>query len=139
MFERYDVDDLFLAFIDVLYPEPSCVEEWEANIGGLFYSSTIGYGYWTILHRENEKYFDLSDLVMIDEVRRPQSTSRMINYIEPLSNYYTQDGTRKKYLSKRAALYEAKKYYGLVEQKKSSKELLDQESLLMENHQTISR
>ena len=45
MFERNNIDDLFLASISVLYPDNDIVTD---NVGGFLTISIGGYGYTTI-------------------------------------------------------------------------------------------
>ncbi len=48
MFERNNIDDLFLASISVLYPDNEMLTD---NIGGILTISIGGYGYTTILKK----------------------------------------------------------------------------------------
>ena len=109
MFERNNIDDLFLASISVLYPDNDIVTD---NVGGFLTISIGGYGYTTILKKEGEKYIDLNDTkVEITTTRNPNETSYTIDYMEPLSRYYTGDGKRKKVFSNRQAIKIAETYY----------------------------
>lgn len=114
MFERYDINDLFLASINVMYPEDGM---WDVNVGGMLMMGTSGYGYLTILKKENNKYIDLSDMSRkITTTRDPKTTSYTIDYMEPFSKYYTQEGKKKETFSRRTALVYAKKYYNTMHQ-----------------------
>ena len=74
--------------------------------------SRAGYGYSTILKKEGEKYIDLNDTkVEITTTRNPNETNYTIDYMEPLSRYYTGDGKRKKFFSNRQAIKIAETYY----------------------------
>lgn len=109
MFERNNIDDLFLASISVLYPDDDKITD---NVGGLLKLSRAGYGYSTILKKEGEKYIDLNDTkVEITTTRNPNETNYTIDYMEPLSRYYTGDGKRKKFFSNRQAIKIAEAYY----------------------------
>lgn len=109
MFERNNIDDLFLATISVSYPDNDIVTD---NVGGLLKLSRAGYGYSTIKKKEGEKYIDLNDTkVEITTTRNPNETSYTIDYMEPLSKYYTSDGKRKKLFSNRQAIKIAETYY----------------------------
>ena len=109
MFERNNIDDLFLASISVLYPDDDKITD---NVGGLLKLSRAGYGYSTILKKEGEKYIDLNDTkVEITTTRNPNETNYTIDYMEPLSRYYTGDGKRKKFFSNRQAIKIAETYY----------------------------
>ena len=109
MFERNNIDDLFLASISVLYPDDDKITD---NVGGLLKLSRAGYGYSTILKKEGEKYIDLNDTKKeITTTRNPNKTSYTIDYMEPLNRYYTSDGKRKKFFSNRQAIKIAETYY----------------------------
>ncbi len=109
MFERNNIDDLFLASISVLYPDNDIVTD---NVGGLLKLSRAGYGYSTILKKEGEKYIDLNDTKReITTTRDPLKTSYTIDYMEPLSKYYDGDGKRKQIFSNRQAIKIAETYY----------------------------
>ena len=109
MFERNNIDDLFLASITVLYPDNDIVTD---NVGGLLKLSRAGYGYSTILKKDGEKYIDLNDTKReITTTRDPLKTSYTIDYMEPLSKYYDGDGKRKQIFSNRQAIKIAETYY----------------------------
>ena len=109
MFEKNDINDLFLASISVLYPDDDKVTD---NVGNFFSLSMAGYGYSPILKKEGEKYIDLNDTNReISTTRNPNETSYTIDYMEPLSRYYTGDGKRKKFFSNRQAIKIAETYY----------------------------
>ena len=109
MFERNNIDDLFLASISVLYPDDDKITD---NVGGLLKLSRAGYGYSTILKKDGEKYIDLNDTKReITTTRDPLKTSYTIDYMEPLSKYYTNDGKRKQIFSNRQAIKMAETYY----------------------------
>ena len=109
MFERNNIDDLFLASITVLYPDNDIVTD---NVGGLLKLSRAGYGYSTILKKEGEKYIDLNDTKReITTTRDPLKTSYTIDYMEPLSKYYGGDGKGKQIFSNRQAIKIAETYY----------------------------
>jgi len=108
MFERYDVNDLFLASITVTYPNDSM---YDTNIGGILMDGIVGYGYITVLKKSGENYIDLKNPSRkITTKRNPNIISNTIDYIEPLNKYYTQDGKKKNILSKRKTLNLAEKY-----------------------------
>lgn len=112
MFERYNINDLFLASISVMFPDSNIDD---VNFGGILTMETAGYGYLTILKKENGKYIDLNNISRkITTTRDPRKISYTIDYIQPLSKYYTQDGKKKETLSRRKTLIEAKKYYDSV-------------------------
>lgn len=109
MFERNDINDLFLASISVKYPDSEMLTD---NFGGILKVSIGGYGYTTILKREEEKYIDLNNpKVEITTTRDPFKTSYTIDYMEPLSKYYNEDGKRNQTFSNRKARKIAETYY----------------------------
>ena len=109
MFERNNIDDLFLASISVWYPDNVLLTD---NFGGILKVSIGGYGYSTILKKEGEKYIDLNDTKKeITTTRNPNKTSYTIDYMEPLSKYYDGDGKRKQIFSNRQAIKMAETYY----------------------------
>lgn len=127
MFENYNLNDLFLASIDVTYPDDGL---WETNIGGIFMEKTAGYGYVTLLLRnEDGTFIDLGKMrPMMDEIN-PMVTSYTINYEEPFSKYYKGNRT---HFSRRRALLEAEKCYNIMtkehfEQIKAQEEQQQQE------------
>ena len=110
MFERNNIDDLFLASISVWKPENEIELD---NIADFFIVSICSATeYSTILKKEGEKYIDLNDTKKeITTTRNPNKTSYTIDYMEPLSRYYTGDGKRKKFFSNRQAIKIAETYY----------------------------
>ncbi len=112
MFKKYDIHDLFLASINVTYPDN---EMWDTNFGGILRMGIAGYGYMTILRQEGDTYIDLENASRkITTARDPKTVSHTIDYIVPLSKYYTQEGKKKKIFSRKEALVEAQKYYHAV-------------------------
>lgn len=109
MFERYNINDLFLASISIMKPDNNTCD---VNVGNMFMGKTTGYGYSTILRKTDNRYIDLLNTSLkISTTRDPEITSYVIDYIEPLSKYYTQDGKKKEIFSKRQALTELERYY----------------------------
>ena len=109
MFERNNINDLFLASITVLYPDNDIVTD---NVGGFLKISRAGYGYSTILKKEGEQYIDLNNPKKeITTTRDPFKTSYTIDYMEPLSKYYNEDGKRNQTFSNRKARKIAETYY----------------------------
>lgn len=123
MFSKYKIEDLFLASISVSYPEYTFGKDGtimlappEIDCGGLFASSTSGYGYRTILWKNGAEYIDLSNKsAKIDRKINPFTTSHTIINLEPLSNYYKEDGTKK--IGKRKALSLGEQYYNAMRKK----------------------
>lgn len=98
MFEKYNTNDLFLAIINVRFPDykKPC-------------SLIIdGYKYLTILYKENNEYIDLQyrDHEIIEK-RDSNVTCYTIEYMEPFNNYYNVKNS----INSRRAKSEAKKYY----------------------------
>jgi len=94
MFNKYNINDLFIAYINVFYIK---------NNGSLeYYAHTT-----TILKKiKEDKYINLKDGEII-----PSSNNRTIKeiaHIEPLSNYYDQSGKK---ISKKEAIEKLKGNY----------------------------
>lgn len=120
MFEKYDISELYLASIDVIYPDYMGIE---TNIGGILLEKEGGYGYITVVrvieHDDQTSYIDLANPERpIGKSRNSSSTSYILEYTEPLSDYYTQDGKRKQTFSRRSALKEGEKHYNEFHQKR---------------------
>jgi len=114
MFERIDVNDLYFASIDVLYPDTNWIPD--VNIGGIFQIGLAGYGYLTVLYKKNDEYFDLSDMSRkIVLARDPSTVSCVAAYLKPFTDYYSQGEDRKTF-SRRKALAEANEYYDAFHQ-----------------------
>ena len=89
-------------------------------MGQFIIISTSGYGYLTILKKEGENFIDLQNpkVKLYDKRITNKEKCAFIKSMEPLSNYYTQDGKRKKTFYKKRAIKEAEKYYENFLQKK---------------------
>ena len=103
MFDRYNINDLYLAFILVMYPEVKIRGNYEAD---------VGYGYTTVLRKLGEEYIDLQrpKRQLVTE-RNLDETSYIIEYIEPLSKYYDQNGKKKEYITKKQSINLISKNY----------------------------
>lgn len=107
MFGKYNINDLFIASIDVTYP----ITDWEINAGGLLIADA-GYGYLTIVRKNGNKFIDLQNPSRkLTKTSNPRIIGYKIDYMEPLSKYYTQEGKKKATFSKRQALNTAKQHY----------------------------
>ena len=108
MFEKYDINDLFLAIVHVTFPENT----WDLTAGGIEMMGPNGYKYLTIIRKDNDTYIDLQHMSRImTTAKNSQITNYRVEYTQPLSKYYTQDGRKKQIFSKRKALLAAKEYY----------------------------
>lgn len=106
MFKKYSINDLYLAAIDVRYPH----RDESIDFGGLLSVTELGYEYSTVLLKVDSKYIDLQNpSLKITNERDPYKVSCTVAHIEPLSNYYNQDGTKK--ISVKKCITKAKKYY----------------------------
>lgn len=106
---KYDIKDLFLASIDATYMNDGL---WETNIGGILTEREVGYGYVTLLLRnEDDTFTDLNNVQRTIDAINPSATSYTINYKEPFSKYYKGNRT---HFSRRRALLEAKKCYNIM-------------------------
>ena len=103
MFEKYNINDLFIASIDVIYPD-----SYDIIVGChllISHDYNEGYRYKTILVKISKGYIDLNNSKRkITDTRIINETSYLICDMEPLSKYYNQDGTRKRLLSRREAI-----------------------------------
>lgn len=109
MFEKYDVNQLYIAYINVTYSQGGGggTTGWSAELRMAGYG---GYSYITILNKEGDKFIDLQnpEVKLLFEENSKQ-TSYVIEYMEPLNKYYTQDGINKNKVGKRKSLKIAKK------------------------------
>ena len=108
MFEKYNINDLFIASVSVSYPEKNIGI---ITIGGLLTDAEIEYDYVTILRKEKDKYVDLQNGSTMMDTIDPNKLSHTIDYMEPLSKYYNKDGKKKDTLSKKEAIGLSFKYY----------------------------
>ena len=108
MFEKYNINDLFIASVSVSYPEKNIGI---ITIGGLLTDAEIEYDYVTILRKEKDKYVDLQNGSTMMDTIDPNKLSHTIDYMEPLSKYYNKDGKKKDTLSKKEAIGLSLKYY----------------------------
>lgn len=106
MFTRYNINDLFLAYVLVNIPSK--------NIK----SGYATYGYGTILKKNGENYIDLQnkDRIITNSLI-PNQTNYTIYEIEPLSKHYTQDGRRINSFSRKKALNAEKQYSYVISHK----------------------
>ena len=96
MFGKYNIDDLYLTYVNVFYIKKTGEE--------VYISSTT-----TISKKINgNKYINLKNNEPLPNSKYPYVNK--IAYLEPLGNYYTQDGKRKG-VSKEQAIDSIKKYY----------------------------
>lgn len=103
MFERFNINDLYLAHVVVSSPE---------GMGG--------YGYLTILKKSGENYIDLQNMDrIVTETRNSNEISYVIYRKEPLSNHYTQSGNKKVSFTRKTAINVGSKYYGTLVESKS--------------------
>lgn len=115
MFEKYDVNQLYIAYINVTYSQGGG----GGTTGGSAELRMAGYGgysYITILNKEGDKFIDLQNPeVKLLFKENSKQTSYVIEYMEPLNKYYTQDGINKNKVGKRKSLKIArrnsKKFY----------------------------
>lgn len=109
MFERYDLDTLFLADIDITFPNHSY---FKTDMNGDSEERLSECSYTTIIRKIDDHYIDLAHPeIKISQFKSTRITTYTVGYKEPLSNYYTQDGKSKQTFSRRKALKEGKKHY----------------------------
>lgn len=109
MFERYDINDLFLAYIEVSDQNNLLEMNFEGNY-------PFGAKPFTVLLKipEMNLYLDLGNdgNIIVDDKDSHLVNNCTIKYIVPLSKYYNLDGEKKRnVLNKKKALLEARKYY----------------------------
>ncbi len=109
MFEKYKLDELYIGFIIVIYPDDGL---YDISAGGLEISRA-GYGYLTILKKIGENEFvDLTKPdTSISMIYKPDlcCATHTVTFLEPLS-YYISDN-KKEIFSKREAIKEARLHY----------------------------
>ena len=94
MFERYDIEDLYLASIGVTYP-----------------NNLMGHNYMTVLADVKGKFIDLQNpSIDINGEKDLDGYSYKIDYIKPLSECYDK-GKNKTIRGKRKVLKIAREYY----------------------------
>ena len=90
MFEKYYIDDLFLAQILVTYPQFTRHKDGSStkidNFDGKIHN--YGYSYRTILWKDNNRYVDLAHRSIPINKFNAYDTSYAISRLEPLSKYY---------------------------------------------------
>ena len=105
MFKKYNINDLFLASVSIVYP----YREYDSKTG--FVKLAHGsFKYNTILLKKEDKFIDLQKKFI------PVITSYKINFLEPLSKYYTQEGAKTTELTKRKAINIGKQHYNEFQQ-----------------------
>lgn len=109
MFEKYNIKDLFLACINVRYPDN---ESCDVYYGDTLIKGNPGYQYLTVVRKDGKQYIDLQNKSKkITTIIDSKVTSRTIEYLEPLSKYYTQDGEKIEPFTRRQAIKIAAPYY----------------------------
>ena len=98
MFEKYNIDDLYLAFIQVTFKDG-----YLNKLGDKLEGKLHSYNYITILAKENQQYIHLSQ----KPFKNYPMAQYSIKYLEPLSNYYS----KKTEISKKKVLLETKQYH----------------------------
>ena len=82
MFGKYNINDLFIASINVTYP----VTDWEITAGGMLMEAS-GYGYLTIVRKNGDKFIDLQDpSIKLIKPGDSKIIGYKIEYMEPLNN-----------------------------------------------------
>lgn len=121
MFDRYKIDDLFLASIEVHipttnYPMPPEVEALMATGRGISLNgcgiTLVGHEYITVLTRQNGMFIDLNNPTINIAPRKMSDVSHSIKSIELFCRYYKPESDKRKVIfTKAEALEEAEKYY----------------------------
>lgn len=119
MLKRYHINKLFLASITVQYPDNEIM--WDINIGGMLQMGFTGYGYVTVVRKQDDHYIDLkNESKKITTTHDPSTISYSIGYMQPFSKYYEGKGRKKVTFTKQRALKEAERYYAIFHQEISS-------------------
>lgn len=107
MFKRFDINDLYLAHVLIIYPESTETSR--------LFSGTTSLGYLTILKKSGENYIDLQDMSrIVSTTRDPKKTSYVIYNKEPLSKHYTQEGKKKIAFTRKNAVNIGKEHYSAL-------------------------
>lgn len=92
MFKKYNINELFIAQIEATYH----YNEMLKDNNSIFLLDGMSYSYITIVRKHNERYCDLQNLSLPIDIEYNEKNnsifSYQIKYLEPLNNYYTQDG-----------------------------------------------
>lgn len=103
MFTRYNINDLFLAYVVETIPNNNSVISYHS------------IGYLTILKKNGENYIDLQNKDRVVTTRRnPNEKCFVIYEIEPLSKHYTQEGKKINKFTRKKALNAGNKHYNVV-------------------------
>lgn len=103
MFGKYNIDDLFIAYINLFYIKRNGSLEYYAH------STTI------LKKVKEDQYINLKNGEIVPSTNHP--IVKEIAYIEPLSNYYDQDGKKKVKVSKKKAIERLKENYNSFNKK----------------------
>lgn len=109
MFKRYNINELYLAYVIAYIPSKT--------------SPGASYGYPTILMKNGENYIDLQNKDRI--VTNTKTTTErcyVIYEIEPLSKHYTQDGRKINNFSRKKALIVNQQYRHVIFEKLDNKD-----------------
>ena len=123
MFGKYNINELYLASINVSYTEKEIFESRTFHECGFYLAKfgkngIDGYKYITLVKKCKDKYIDLENpkrKIVLDII--PNETSYVIECIEPINKYYLKDATYKEKLGKSQSLKLARKYYGQYSEK----------------------
>ena len=99
MFEKYNIDELFLAKISIIRVNKNNLLLKDIRKFNLNVSNELKYSFKTIIYYKNGIFIDLKNMKKIDKCA-------IIEIIGPLSNYYTQDGKKK--VNRRESIKSAK-------------------------------
>ena len=95
MFKKYNINELFVAHIKVIYHENKTLK----NNDNILLIDGMSYTYPTVLRKNNEKYYDLQNTSICIDIDINKVNNSMFSYeivyLEPLSNYYTQEDNKK--------------------------------------------
>lgn len=110
MFEKIDVNDLYLAYITVVDSSKHYVY-FDGEMTGMVVAGLGDYGFLTVLRKMDERFEDLHDSFRkINTNRESMVSPFVVDYIKPFSVYYN----KKEKVTRKEALLEAQNYYDTV-------------------------
>ena len=103
MFTKYNINDLYLAYVLDTTPLNGSISEYTS------------IGYLTILKKNGENYIDLQNKDrIVTTTRNAYEKSYVIYEIEPLSKHYTQDGKNINNFTRKKAINASQKYNHII-------------------------
>lgn len=126
MFEKYNVENLYLAVITVFHsiwyvPDNDVYDIPDGKGGMKMEWSAIKNRYVTVLWFDGENYIDLKYLSKVETTRNYEDESYVIDFKDSFTYYYNEE-KKKNMLSRREALSKARFYFDeFLEKREASK------------------